>query len=115
MQSQTEKNCEVVKLNLKVHSVHTVLDTEPPQMKGGVVKGDPRRLTCYKHDKPGPALKKFLLFFRYQRAGKERVLVDLRGQIALEAHRCRAPAEVCMLRCKKKEVREVRLQGRRVK
>lgn len=74
MQSQTEKNCGVVKLetkgeikekpNLKVHSVHTVLDTEPPQMKRGVIKGDPRRLTCYKHDKPGPALKKFLLFFQ---------------------------------------------------
>ena len=85
-------------------------------MKGSVVKGDPRRLTCYKHDKPGRALKNFLLFFPVIRElVKSGSWWIFRADIASEADGCRAPAEVSMLRCKKEEVGEVRLQGRRVK
>lgn len=72
-------------------------------MKGKFIRGNLLRLTLYKHDKPGLALKKFSPFSFIRELVKSLSPggdAGSSGQIASEADCCRASAEVCMLRCK---------------
>lgn len=73
-------------------------------MKATFIRDNLLRLSHYKHDKPGLALKKFPPFSVIRELVKSLSPGGddgSSGQIVLEADRCRAPAEVCMLRCKK--------------